>query len=123
MMKTTGLNKIKSKFSLDFTGILDNYLLKTAERLRKLSISRQAVVTGEMVKETTAFMTRKGVATVAVNVPYGAYNHQGERADGSRVIKNRTSPGQKHFLVKSAQELDLSPNVEVILKDLSKKLL
>ena len=82
-----------------------------------------AVVTGEMVKETTAYLSAKNTSTVAVNVPYGAYNHEGQRADGSRRIKNRTPPGQQYFLRKSAQELDLGADVEVILKDLSNKLL
>jgi hypothetical protein len=122
-MKVTGLKELKKAFSVDLSGIADNYLLKTAERLRKLSISKSANVSGEMVKETTAFKSKTGVATVAVNVPYASYNHEGQRVDGSRVIVNRTAPGQKHFLKKSAIELDLQPNVEVILEDLTSKML
>jgi hypothetical protein len=123
-MKTSGLQKLQKAFSkINGVSITDNYLIKTAERLRKLSISKSANVTGEMIKETKAFLSKPGVATVAVNVPYAAYQHEGQRADGSRVIKNRTSPGQKHFLRKSATELDLKQDVYVILEDLSKKLL
>lgn len=120
---THGLKKIQKAFNIDPADIADNYLLKTAERLRKLSISKTANVTGEMIRETTAFKSKVGVTTVAVNVAYGAYNHEGRRADGSRVIRNRTAPGQKHFLRKSALELDLQPNVAVILEDLKKKML
>lgn len=124
MLKMKGFNKFQKSLSklTSLDGVADVYLLKLAERLRRLSISKTANVTGQMVKETTAFMTRKGVATVAVNVPYGAYNHEGQRADGSNAIKNRTAPGQKHFLRKSAQELDLSQNVEFITKELAKLL-
>jgi hypothetical protein len=124
MLKIKGLDTLTKAFkSINGDGLADNYLLKLGERLRKLSISKSAKVSGEMVKETTSFKSKKDIVTVAVNVPYGAYNHQGERADGSRVIKNRTPPGQKYFLKKSAMELDLNSDVNVILDDLSKKLL
>jgi hypothetical protein len=123
-MKIKGLEELKKSFSkINDVSITNNYLFKTAERLRKLTISKSANVSGEMIKETTVFMKEKGVATVAVNVPYASYQHEGKRADGSRVIRNRTAPGQKHFLRKSALELDLRADVNVILQDLSKKLL
>ena len=123
MLKMKGLDKLIKGFSSSFDGIADNYLLRTAKNLRKKAVGKMAQVSGEMVKQTTAYSDRVGTATVGVNVVYASYQEKGQRADGSRVIKNRTPPGQKDALKKSAQELDLNSEVYVILEDLSKKLL
>jgi len=103
-MKVSGLDRIQKNFttlaSLD--GLSDDFLMAVGQRLRKNAFSRMADVSGEMIENTKVDKTGRQKVTVSVNVPYAAYNHQGQRKDGSRVIKKRTPPGQQYFLQKAA---------------------
>ena len=103
-MKVNGLQQVEYKFIglKSFDGLADSFLLAVGDRIKENALRRMAVVSGEMTKNAKCEKTGVGKVTISVNVPYAAYNHEGKRVDGSRVIKKRTPPGQKYFLKKAA---------------------
>lgn len=115
------INKIQSWFkkqSQKVKGKLtEMYLDNLGDQFLRKAKSRMAVVTGEMVNETSIVKPEPGKRTFVVNVPYASYQNEGEREDGSHLIKKRTPPGQKHFVQKAVTELDLQANVKYIFEE------
>jgi hypothetical protein len=125
-MKVTGLDKLQKSFKGlasedDFS---TQFLLAVADDIRIKAIAKQARGKGQMIRETTTFKSGLQKVTVAVDTPYAAYNHEGKRADGSRVIRNRTSPGEQFFLQKAALESvpKMGLHVDIIMNEIKKHL-
>ncbi|MFA5379584.1 MAG: HK97 gp10 family phage protein [Dehalococcoidia bacterium] len=56
-------------------------------------------VGGQLKQSWKIEKTKDGMITVGFNMPYATYQHEGQRSDGSRVIRNWTEPGAgKKFL-------------------------
>lgn len=49
-----------------------------------------------------------GSVIVGFNMPYAAYQHEGQRADGSHVVQNWTEPGAGKEFIKKKIEMFLS---------------
>lgn len=90
----------------------DPFLLALAKQVEVKQKTRMARVSGDMVRRTSSGIVRPGHARIVVNVPYASHNNQGRRADGSYIIRNRTSPGEQYWAQKGVRDMRIT-NAEI----------
>lgn len=54
---------------------------------------------------------------ISFNKIYAAYQHEGQRKDGTRIVKNYTTPGTKKFYIKDTLEKSSGKWVSIVVKN------
>lgn len=62
----------------------------------------------------------KKTRRVSYNEPYAAYQHEGQRADGSHVVKNYTTSGTKKLYLKDPLDKNKNKFIAVAVKAFKK---
>jgi len=69
-----------------------------------------AKVTKELSRSFKTVRNNSKELEFGYDVPYAAYNERGQRADGSRKIKNRTPPGKDKWFERVLKNPDFTIN-------------
>jgi len=76
---------------------MSNWSERVAEELSRKSLEQVPEDTGDL-KDSIHTETTDETVKVYYTSPYAAYQHEGMRADGTRVIQNRPAGGNSKFL-------------------------
>jgi len=113
------LQKGLTNFQKDVVKRIPKALEKVAEQIRIDSRDKVPQDTRELVNSWT--VEKKGDLTLEAgyDIVYAMYQHQGRRADGTHIIRNRPAGGQSFFL-KSTIDSNLQKYFDLFEKEIFK---
>jgi phage gpG-like protein len=117
----TGIDRVMSNLGkLSNNNIVQNALVDTGDQILRLSESKVPVAEGILKSSGTVVKDNKDVL-VGYNQEYAAYQHQGVRKDGTRIITNRPGGGESFFL-SSTVEQNKAPLVDFAKEQIQKQI-
>lgn len=113
------LQKGLANFQKDVVKRIPKALEKVAEQIRIDSRDKVPQDTRELVNSWT--VEKKGNLTLQAgyDIVYAMYQHQGRRADGTHIIRNRPAGGETFFL-KSTIDSNLQKYFDLFEKEIFK---
>jgi phage gpG-like protein len=100
----TGLDEVYLKLGkLTANHLLKNALVDVGDLVLKLADKKVPVAEGILKSSGTVIKQDRDVL-VGYNQEYAAFQHQGVRKNGSRIIRNRPGGGESFFLTSTIEE-------------------
>jgi hypothetical protein len=119
--KISGIAKTKANFGKIQKQIQinsKNALKLVGEKIGNLASNKVPILNG-ILKSSFTVIEQNNKILAGYNTEYASYQHQGIRADGSFVIRNRPGGGETYFLTNTVNEN--RKNLINLYHELSKK--
>lgn len=113
------LQKGLANFQKDVVKRIPKALEKVAEQIRIDSKDKVPQDTRELVNSWTVEKKNNLTLQAGYDIVYAMYQHQGRRADGTHIIRNRPAGGQSFFL-KSTIDTNLQKYFDLFEKEIFK---
>lgn len=104
--KILGIAKTKSnliKIQNQIESNSKNALKLVSEKIGNLTSNKVPILNG-ILKSSFTVVEQRNKILAGYNTEYAAYQHQGIRADGTYIIRNRPGGGETYFLTNTVNE-------------------
>lgn len=119
---TKFINKIDlNKLLVNSEKAIESALDEQADELTRLSSKEVPKKNKDLLNSAKKDKIGKDTIMISYNEPYSAYQHEGKRRDGSRVVKRYTTPGTKKLYIKDPLENNSGKWASIIVKNFKKE--